>query len=120
MSDYVVEHEFITDNDAKDVTRAVGVQGQLQGRLLALIAYVVLVNDVDGEEDLNVGLGLLDRLQHERGLVAVTVVESNASCDLRENLHVYDRVGEILVASRPEWVPIVFQHVLLNDPIRQS
>jgi hypothetical protein len=100
MSEHVVEHEFIADNDAKDVIRAVDLQGLLQGRLLALIARVVLVNDLDGEEDLNVGLGLLDCLQDKCGLVAVTTVESNASCDLRKELHVYDRVGESLVALR--------------------
>jgi hypothetical protein len=100
MSEHVVEHEFIADNDAKDVIRAVDLQGLLQGRLLALIARVVLVNDLDGGEDLNVGLGLLDCLQHECGLVAVTTVESNACCDLRKELHVYDRVGESLVALR--------------------
>jgi len=33
--DHVVDHEIITDSNSKDVTRAVGLQGLLQGRLLA-------------------------------------------------------------------------------------
>ena len=107
MFEYVVEHEFIADSDAKDITRAVGLQGLLQGRLLALIACVVLVNDVDGGEDLNVGLSLFNRLQDECGLVAFTAVESNARCDLREELHVYNRIGKRLVALRVERIPIV-------------
>ena len=90
MSGNVVEHEFIADSDTKDVIRAVSLQRLLQRRLLALIAHVVLVNDVYRREDFNVGLGLLDCLQDECGLVAVTAVESNARCDLREELHVHD------------------------------
>ena len=82
MSGRVVEYEFIADNNTKDVIRAVSLQGLLQGRLLALKARVVLVNNVDGGEDLNVGLSLLDRFQDERGLVAISAVESNARCDL--------------------------------------
>lgn len=94
----VVEHEFIADGDSKDVIRAVRLQSLLDGRLLALIGDVVLVDDVDRGVDFNVGLRLLDCFQDERGLVAVGAVEADAGCDLREKLHVSDRIGKSLVA----------------------
>jgi hypothetical protein len=76
MFNYVVEHELIANSDAKDVICAVGLQRLLQGRLLALIPDIVLLNKVDRGEDFDVGLSLFDRLQDERGLIAVTAMES--------------------------------------------
>jgi len=77
MVEHVVEHDFIANSNARDVIRAVGLQRLLQGRLLALIAGFIHVYKVDRREDFNVGLGSLDRLQDERGLVALAAVESD-------------------------------------------
>jgi len=54
MVEHVVEHDFITDGDSKDVTRAVGLQGLFQGRLLALIAGFVDVDEVNTREDFEI------------------------------------------------------------------
>jgi hypothetical protein len=43
----------------------------------------VLLNEVDRGEDFDVGLSLFDRLQDERGLIAITAVESR--CVVSQN-----------------------------------
>ena len=74
-----LEHVF--DRNAKDITRAVGLQGLLQGRLLVL--KVVFVDaTVNTKEDFKISFGLLNGLQNEGGLVAFGVVEPNSGCDL--------------------------------------
>jgi len=78
----VVEHDFIADRNPKDVTRAVYLQGLLQGRLLALIVGFVDVDEGNTREDFKINLGLLDSLQDEGGLVACRGVEPKSGCDL--------------------------------------
>ena len=96
--EHVIEHEIITDSDTKDVNRAVGLQGLFQGRLLAFIAGCVDVVDVNTREDLEISLGLHNGLQDKSGMVAFGGVEPKSGCDLGEELHVQDRVGETLIA----------------------
>jgi len=74
-------HAQEVDRNAKDIARAVGLQGLLQGRLLALIASFV-VEAVNTKEDFKISLGLLNGLQDHGGLVALRVVEPKSGCDL--------------------------------------
>jgi len=69
------------DRNAKDIARAVGLQGLLQGRLLALIASFA-VEAVNTKEDFKISLGLLNGFQDHGGLVALRVVEPKSGCDL--------------------------------------
>lgn len=80
--EHVVEHNFIADGDAKDVLGAVGLQGLLQGGLLALIAGFVDVYEVDTRVNGNISLSLLDGLQDKGRLVAFGAVESEAGGEL--------------------------------------
>jgi len=72
----------VVDRNAKDVTRAVGLQGLFQGRHLALMTGYVVVDVVNSREGFKISLGLLNGLQDEGGLVAFRVVKPKSGCDL--------------------------------------
>jgi len=77
VAKFAVKEIIVVDHNAKDVTRAVGLQGLLQGRLLAFVLVAV-----NAKEDFKISLGLLNGLQDHGALVAFRVVEPNSSCDL--------------------------------------